>query len=96
MKSSAVVLIQRTSYAWRVASPIPGSVNQLGGAASNPAWPSTERRVELEIQGDPKNGYHLVMSPEGCFTADSWHATLEDALADALGLFGVPIDGWTT
>ena len=35
-----------------------------------------ERVVALEIQGDGANGYHLVMSPAGCFTADSWHESI--------------------
>jgi hypothetical protein len=51
--------------------------------------------VELEIQGDPKNGYHLVMAPEGFFTADSWHQSLDEALASAHELFDVIASEWT-
>ena len=51
--------------------------------------------VELEIQGDDRNGYNLVMSPTGFFTADSWHQTKDDALLSALELFGVAQDEWT-
>jgi hypothetical protein len=39
--------------------------------------------VSLEIQGDEGQGYCLVMSPEGRFTADDWYATREEALRAA-------------
>lgn len=51
--------------------------------------------VRLEIQGDKRNGYNLVMSPEGFFTADSWHPTQQDALDSAYDLFHVPQDAWS-
>ena len=50
--------------------------------------------VSLEIQGDEKQGYFLVMSPEGGFTTDDWYATREEALRAACELFGVPVDAW--
>lgn len=53
-----------------------------------------EREVQLEIQGDQTNGYHLVMSPEGCFTADSWHQNLDEALKTAMDLFDVSPTEW--
>jgi 2-haloacid dehalogenase len=41
--------------------------------------PLVRRRVvELRIQCDGRDGYHFVMSPEACFSADTWHKTLED------------------
>ncbi len=55
----------------------------------------TECAVRLEIQGDDKNGYHLVKSPEGFFTADDWHATLTEAQRSARELFGVGLDQWS-
>jgi hypothetical protein len=57
--------------------------------------PNQECEVELEIQGDDGNGYHLVMSPHGFFTADSWHQTKQDALDTARELFGVLPDAWS-
>ena len=51
--------------------------------------------VLLEIQGDEKDGYHLVMSPDGFFTADSWHETRQDAINAAWELFGVNESQWT-
>jgi hypothetical protein len=84
MKANAVVLIQGT-YGWRIAVP---------DVASDWTYPAQERRVELEIQGDDKWGYHLVMCPEGLSFADSWHATLDDALESARDGFGVPLDAW--
>ena len=50
--------------------------------------------VSLEILGDEGQGYLLVMSPEGGFTADDWYATREEALRAACELFGVPVDAW--
>lgn len=50
--------------------------------------------VELEIHGDAKNGYHLVMAPEGFFTADSWHQSLDEAIASAHELFDVTAREW--
>lgn len=50
--------------------------------------------VTLEIQGDPQNGYHLEMSPEGFFMADSWHETKQEALDSARELFGVAHNDW--
>ena len=57
--------------------------------------PNHECEVQLEIQGDDRNGYHLVMSPNGFFTADSWHQTIQDALDTARELFGVITDDWS-
>ena len=51
--------------------------------------------VALEIQGSPKHGYHLVMSPHGFFAADNWYSTQADALEAAQELFGVGPDQWT-
>jgi len=56
---------------------------------------SHEYIVDVEIQGDEKNGYNLVMSPSGHFTADSWHQTKQDALDAAKELFDVPQDVWS-
>lgn len=50
--------------------------------------------VTLEIQGTPKDGYNLVMSPAGFFTADCWCKTKSDALDDARELFGIADDEW--
>src|SRR5215475_8002912 len=48
-----------------------------------------ECKVDLEIQGDEHNGYHLVMRPAGFFTADEWYASKDGALAAASKLFGI-------
>ena len=50
--------------------------------------------ARLEISGDVMNGYHLVITPEGFFTADSWYKTLDEALASASELFGVAAHNW--
>jgi hypothetical protein len=83
MRAVAVVPIHGTSNAWKVASP-----------TDSPTLVQ-EREVTLEIQGNARDGYHLVMSPTGCFTADTWHETVEDAKETAHQLFGVPPDRWT-
>ena len=54
----------------------------------------TETEISLEIQGTKKHGYNLVMSPKGFFTADYYYSTKEEALEDALDLFGVKQTDW--
>ncbi len=41
--------------------------------ASDPTDQVRAREVTLEIQGGVTDGYHLIMSPAGCFTADHWY-----------------------
>ena len=54
-----------------------------------------ELKVELCIQGNKKDGYHLVMMPEGCFAADYHYFSKQEAKDDAAEIFGVPVDGWS-
>ncbi len=82
MKTIVVVPIRGTANAWQVAEP------------SDPNNSIQERVVALEIQGNTTDGFHLVMTPTGCFTADSWHETVEDAKDTASRVFGVPPDRW--
>jgi hypothetical protein len=82
MKAVAVVPIRGTSNAWKVAD------------SSDPPTTVQDRQVALEIQGNARDGYHLRMSPAGCFPADTWHQSLEEARDTAQRLFGVPPDGW--
>jgi hypothetical protein len=82
MRAVAAVPIRGSGNAWKVAGP------------SDPPDRAQEREVTLEIRGNAADGYHLVMSPSGCFTADTWHETIGDAKATAAQLFGVPADGW--
>ena len=51
--------------------------------------------VRLEIQGEGKSGFHLVMEPTGFFAADTWHATEAEAIAAAAALLGVATDAWS-
>ena len=53
-----------------------------------------ERAVRLAIQGSDEDGYHLVMSPEGLFTADYWYLTKAEALESARELFGAEPTDW--
>ena len=82
MRTVVVVPICGAGNAWKVAEP------------TDPPAMVQEREVALEIQGNASNGYHLVMSPAGCFTADTWHESVEDAKATAAELFGVSLGGW--
>jgi hypothetical protein len=82
VRALVVVPIYGSGNAWKVAE------------ATDPPAKVQEREVALEIQGSAANGYHLVMSPAGCFTADTWHESIEDAKATAEELFGVPPDRW--
>ena len=82
MQASAAVLISGNASTWKVAE------------SFDPQSTVHERTVSLEIQGDAKHGYPLVMTPAGCFAADSWHTTIEDALETAQRLFDVSPDAW--
>ena len=82
MKSVVEVLIRGYGNSWKLAEP-----SDTGDLIQR-------RVVKLEIQGDGKDGYHLVMSPEGCFTADTWQESLEDAKDTAHRIFGVWSDEW--
>lgn len=50
-------------------------------------------RVTLSIQSDGQSGYHFVMSPDGYFTADTYHLTLDEAF-EAGREFGVEPEAW--
>jgi len=76
--------IYGTSHAWRLS------------VQADQSEEFKECEVSLEIQGDSRNGYHLVMSPSGFFTADAWHETKQDALESAHELFGIEFDEWST
>src|SRR3954452_25295119 len=82
MKAAAEILIRAYGNAWKVAEP-----SDTGALVQR-------RVVEMEIQGDGKDGYHLIMSPERCFTADTWHETLEEVKDTAQQLFGVGLGEW--
>jgi hypothetical protein len=81
MKCTVQVRIRRLTGGWKVADPEDRSnyVHVLP--------------VKLSIVEDPK-GYHLVMSPEGCFTADAFYETLQKAKDDAARCFGVRDADW--
>ena len=83
MRTSTVIAIHGTHDCWKVAT------------QADSASLTQDRLVTLEIQGDPKAGYHLIMTPEGCFTADSWHPTIDDAMDAAYRIFGVLRGSWT-
>ena len=83
MRAVAVVPIRGYANAWKVAG------------AADPRANIQDRVVTLEIVGNPADGYHLLMSPAGCFTADTWHESVEDAKGTAAVAFGVSPDGWT-
>ena len=50
--------------------------------------------IDLRIESDGKDGFHLVMTPTGLFTADTHHPSLEDAFETASELFGVSREAW--
>ena len=56
---------------------------------------SIECEINLEILGNPKGGFHLVMSPDGFFTADSWTETLDEAFHDSSEMFDLDRSDWT-
>jgi hypothetical protein len=50
--------------------------------------------VDLQIVGNSKDGYHLVMHPDGFFAADSWHESEAQAIDCAQELLGVGEAAW--
>ncbi|TLU61088.1 hypothetical protein FE810_15560 [Thalassotalea litorea] len=50
--------------------------------------------VNLSIVGNEKNGYHLLMEPEGCFVADSHYESIAEAKEDASDSLGVKDSDW--
>ena len=84
IKAAIKTTIGGTSNSWYLSS------------GENKKEPSKLCEVELEIYGDEKNGYFLLISPEGYFTADYNYETKGDALTDAQELFGIGEDEWST
>ena len=82
MKASVVVPIRSSANTWSAAKP------------SDPSAHVRDRRVDLEVEGNPRDGFHLIMSPDGCFTADTWHETAEEAKDAPLQAFGVLLEDW--
>lgn len=83
LKTQKTVMIWGHSNAWSLEP------------ESEKSTPCTESLTEIEIQGDDNNGYNLVMSPEGFFTADYWYESLEVAKESASDLFGVTESEWS-
>jgi hypothetical protein len=50
--------------------------------------------VDLSIIGDGKNGFHMVMQPEGLFAADTHYDSIQAAKDDAAECFGVVDSDW--
>jgi hypothetical protein len=83
LRAVVVVPICGSGNSWKVAEP------------SDPPARVQDRSVTLQIQGDAAEGYHLVMSPAGCFTTDTWHESVENAKSTAEEVFGVAPHGWS-
>ena len=69
---------------------IEGTHNSWGVGAEG-----SECEVDLRVQGDPAEGYFLIQSPDGFFTADDWFETREDALRCAARDYGIARDEWS-
>lgn len=73
-----------------------GTTNAWSAAQTEgPDQPNCECTIKLEIQGTDRNGYILVMSPSGFFTADYWYPTKQDALDDAFEIFSAARNAWS-
>ncbi|MDR8523718.1 hypothetical protein [Shewanella fidelis] len=51
--------------------------------------------IALSIEGDPKNGYHLIMTPDGLFTADLHFDSIKEAKEEAEEYFEVSNIQWS-
>lgn len=83
MRAVVVVPICGSGSGWKVAEP------------SDPPDRVRSREVALEIRGTVAHGYHLVMSPAGCFSADEWYESIAEAKASAAECFGVAPGAWS-
>ena len=50
--------------------------------------------VSLEIEGNDRDGYYLVMIPSGFFPADYWYETEQETLDNAEELFEIKQNKW--
>jgi hypothetical protein len=64
--------------------------------ATDPASEVRTVNIELEVEGDDADGWLVVITPDGCFTADHWFASKAEAIGAAQDVFGAPADGWTS
>ena len=71
-----------------------GTKNAWSIESDNPNVPRTEALMDLEIQGSDGTGYHLVMSPDGFFTADCWYENIDEAFDAGHELFSVSKEQW--
>ena len=71
-----------------------GTKNAWSLESDNPNVPRTETLVDLEIQGSDRDGCHLVMSPDGFFTADYWYENIDEAFEAGYEFFSVSRDQW--
>lgn len=83
MKARARVRIWGSRNAWSLAA--------FKGAGVR--WKDCD--ISVEIQGDTRNGYNLIMAPTGFPAADQWYKTKKEALAEATELFGLSAEAWS-
>lgn len=81
-------------YRSQTKTQICGTKNAWTIESDEPNAPRIETLVELEIQGTERDGYNLVMSPDGYFTADYWYKTIEEAFEAGQELFSVAKKQW--
>ncbi len=85
-----MIIIYRTQTTTQIC----GTKNAWSIESDKSNVPRTETIVELEIQGTYRNGYNLVMSPDGFFTADYWYKTIDEAFVAGQELFSVSKTQW--
>ena len=84
LKASAVARVWGTRNAWSLTPP-------KGSAGAG-----VQCNVAVQIESDKRSGgCHLIMAPEGFFTADCFYETIDEAKADALELFGIKASDWS-
>ena len=71
-----------------------GTKNAWSIESDNPDAQRAKTFVTLEIQGNSQDGYHLIMSPDGFFTADHWYENIDDAFEAGHELFSVSKEQW--
>ena len=83
----------KTSLIAEVRARIWGTANAWSPESGRLEIGPVECTVTLRIDGG-ESGYHLVQAPDGFFTTDSWHESLEGAIKEASELYGIKLEDW--
>ncbi|KFZ36113.1 hypothetical protein HR45_18275 [Shewanella mangrovi] len=71
-----------------------GNASYWSLSGEHSAAPTSQRHIDLDIIGDTEQGYLLLISPKGLYTAEMWCASLEEAKQHAQQWFAIQTADW--